>query len=58
MTKKKIQCPNCHQRIIDADSKTKSVLLTPNEIKDGRKADYYTKCPKCGIEVGIKKLQG
>lgn len=56
MQKKHIQCPLCHGRIIDANEKIKTMVLTEDDIKLGMTADYFSKCPKCKNEIGIKKV--
>jgi len=52
---KKLMCPICGARIVDASEHTVSELRV---VKEELKwiADYYQKCKKCKKEIGIKKI--
>lgn len=52
---KPIKCPYCDRRLIDENSTSNTrVIVNPN---NDCEADYYLKCPKCTIVIGIKKIK-
>lgn len=53
---KKLMCPICGARIVDASEYTISELRVVEEKELKWVADYYQKCKKCKKEIGIKKL--
>ncbi|OPX90231.1 MAG: hypothetical protein A4E53_01117 [Pelotomaculum sp. PtaB.Bin104] len=52
---KRVQCPHCGSRIIDAAKNTHSEVRLAATAGPWQ-ADYYTKCWHCKAEVGLKKL--
>ena len=49
-----IYCPVCHQgRILDAASQTDTAHLRLFGPRQAAKAEWFTKCPKCGLQIGI-----
>lgn len=49
-----IRCPLCHKgRIIDAASGTDVSRLHLYGPRQHRKAEWFSKCPKCGEQIGI-----
>lgn len=53
-TSRTIYCPICHQgRILDAASQTDPAHLRLFGPRQSAKAEWFTKCPKCGLQIGI-----
>jgi len=53
--RKKLNCPFCNHRVIDADV----TVISEVRVCDPRElwpADYYIKCWSCKKEIGLKKL--
>ncbi len=49
-----IRCPVCHKgRIFDAAEQTDLSTLHLYSPRQSAKADWFTKCPKCGTQIGI-----
>lgn len=53
---KRIQCPHCGSRIIDADSDIDSEVRVIKE-SDQWRPEYYTKCWNCKAEIGLKIIK-
>lgn len=51
---KKLPCPSCNRRIIDANKSINSVLFV-FESKEKREGDYYIKCKGCRKIIGVIK---
>jgi len=52
-----LACPCCGwHRLIDTGKRTRSRTISPND-PEHPDADYYQKCPRCGEQVGIKKIE-
>ncbi len=52
--RKKLKCPLCKKRVIDAGPTVKSEVRVV-EPDENWEADYYTKCRCCKNEIGLKK---
>ena len=49
-----IYCPVCHRgRILNAASQTDPANLRLFGPRQSAKAEWFTKCPKCGSQIGI-----
>ena len=49
-----IYCPVCHRgRILDAASQTDPAHLRLFGPRQSAKAEWFTKCPKCGAQIGM-----
>ncbi len=49
-----IRCPLCHKgRIIDAASGTDASKLHLYGPQQHGKAEWFSKCPKCGEQIGL-----
>lgn len=49
-----IYCPVCHRgRILNAASQTDPASLRLFGPRQSAKAEWFTKCPKCGSQIGI-----
>jgi len=55
-SRKQIQCPKCGSRIIDAATEIHTEIRALSE-KVKQISDYYMKCERCGVEIGIRKLR-
>lgn len=56
MKRKRLYCPECGARLIDAAWNNNSELRAEQNIRGGWKADYYQKCNKCKKQIGIRKV--
>ena len=53
-----IYCPVCHRgRILDVASQTDPAHLRLFGPRQSVKAEWFTKCPKCGSQIGIVFLR-
>jgi len=50
-----LKCPRCNYRLIDSGVTTSSILYVM-EVVNELYVDYFAKCKRCRIEVGIKKI--
>ena len=49
-----IHCPVCRRgRILDAARQTDPAVLRVYSPRQAAKAEWFTKCPKCGAQIGI-----
>lgn len=49
-----IYCPVCHRgRILDAASQTDTANLRLFGPRQSAKVEWFTKCPKCGAQIGM-----
>ena len=51
----KLPCPVCGGRVIDGRRGIKSKLYNM-ECADELEIDFFSKCSKCGKDIGIKKI--
>lgn len=57
MRKKQLCCPVCgFKRVVDAGENVKSELYAESAMPPNWRPDYFTKCCKCGNQIGIKKV--
>lgn len=52
---KRVNCPNCGSRVIDAGRDTDTEVHELMQYESWE-ADYYMKCWKCKAIIGLKKL--
>ena len=57
MDKKQLSCPVCgFHRLVDSSVSVQSEVFAEKKMPPLWIPDYYTKCKKCGNQIGIKKV--